>query len=108
MTDVFDDLDRLTMASIGDEIVYRPGGGAPLDPAIKGWVTHAETEIATGFGRAVASAITVEINKTDLATPNKATDRIELPRTGRAYKIVDVRQTNSGRLWLLHLAEVVA
>jgi hypothetical protein len=104
VSDAFDDLDTITMATIGDQIIYNVGGITPLNPAINGWVSHADIEIGTGFGRALASAVQVEINKIDLAAPSKS-DTIFLPRTGRTYKIVEIREAVSGRLWNLFLAE---
>jgi hypothetical protein len=104
VTDSFDDLDTITMSMIGDAIVYKVGGVTPLAPAINGWVNHSDIDIVTGFGRALASAIQVEINKLDLAAPTKA-DTIYLPRTRRTYKIAEIRETTSGRLWNLFLAE---
>jgi len=103
MTDVFDDLDRITMAGIGDPITYTPNGGSAL--SINAWADHSGDTISFGFSEGVTAGAVVQVNKTDVATVSKQ-DIIYLPRTGLTYQPVEILSDRSGRLWNIALGKV--
>lgn len=103
MTDVFDDLDSITMASIGDPITYTPSGGSAL--SIKAWADHSGDTISFGFTEGVTAGAVIQVNKTDVPTATKQ-DIIYLPRTGLTYMPVEILTDRSGRLWNIALGKV--
>ena len=103
MTDVFDDLDRITMATIGDPITYTPSGGSATP--LKGWADHSGDTISYGFSEAVTAGAVIQVNKTDVPTATKQ-DIIYLPRTGLTYQPVEILTDRSGRMWNIALGRV--
>ncbi len=100
MPDVFDDLDTISIAAIGDAITYTPAGGSPR--TVKGWVDHRPDLIDFEVSSGVSAEATIEVNKSDIAVLNKDGDRFTLPRTGKTYKLAAAPQhSKSGRQWLL-------
>jgi RecB family endonuclease NucS len=105
MTDVFDNLDALTVATIGDPITYTPAGGTAL--SFNAWVDHTPDLIDFGFTAAITAEAAVQIRKIDLPTFDKDGDRIFLPRTGRTYKMATAPlHSRCGRLWNLAIVKV--
>lgn len=102
MTDVFDDMDRIALDRIGDPVVYRPGGGAALSPAIKGWVNHGDDVQQFQVSAGVVADASVQIRVIDVAEPSKA-DTIELPELGLTFQVKDWTRDVSGRYWNLRL-----
>ena len=103
MTDVFDDLDRITMAAIGDPIDYTPTGGALA--SIKAWVDHSGDTISFGFTEGITANVVIQVNKTDVPTATKQ-DLIYLPRTGLSYNPTEILTDRSGRMWNMALGRV--
>lgn len=103
MTDVFDDLNRITMATIGDAITYTPSGGSATP--LKGWADHSGDTISYGFSEAVTAGAVVQVNKTDVATVSKL-DVFYLPETGLSYNPVETLTSRCGRMWNVALGKV--
>lgn len=103
MTDVFDDLDRITMATIGDSITYTPSGGSAS--TIRAWADHSGDTISFGFSEGVTAGAVIQVNKTDVPVATKQ-DIIALPRTGLTYMPVEILTDRSGRMWNIALGKV--
>ena len=103
MTDVFDDLDRITAAHIGDEITYTPFGGSAQ--TLKEWADHSGDTISFGFTEGITAGAVIQVYKTDVPVAGKQ-DIIYLPRTGLTYKPVEILTDRSGRMWNIALGKV--
>ena len=105
MTDVFDDLDRITAEHIGDPMTYTPYGGSALP--LKEWADHSGDTISFGFSEGVTAGAVIQVYKTDVPVATKQ-DTIYLPRTGLTYKPVEILTDRSGRMWNIALGKVAA
>jgi hypothetical protein len=104
MSDAFDDLDALTLEAIGDQITYARGG---VPATINGWIDHSPDVIDFGVTSGVTMEAALQVRKLDVPEPNRSTDRITLPRTGKIYKIATVPlHSRCGRYWNIALVAV--
>lgn len=104
MSDIFDDLNAMTLSAIGDPITYTQAGGSALQ--IKAWIDHSNETIDFGVSAGVTFDATAQVLKSDVPTPNKAGDRIALPRTGLTYRLAsEPLHSRCGRMWNLVLVK---
>jgi len=102
VSDPFDDLNRISLVLIGDEVVYRPGGGVALNPPIKAWADHSDANIGFGNVAGTTPDPTVEVRVIDVPVPSKL-DVIELPRLGRSFHPASWPRSPDGRHWQMTL-----
>ena len=101
MTDIFDDLDRITAEVVGDPITYTPAGGQPL--TFNAFVEN--DDVLVGFGNTSGTVCDahVQVRKIDVPVKPAKDSVFFLPRVGRSFNPKEATSDKTGRLWNIAL-----
>lgn len=102
MSDPFAEMDRITLQRIGDDLIYRPNGGAAITPPFRAWVAY--TQLDVGFDGFTASVDepSLQVRVIDVPLPTSA-DLITLPKNGMTYRPKTWLRMPSGDYWSIAL-----